>query len=117
MNPQKTHYFEKVIDVSAFVTDCPVCRKSLISGIVDSVYRCKVCNMYCHGNCRERAKSILKCIPYKKEGDEKNNGALSEKLLRSIKNDRLLIYDQPIGCLYFVVFFSIIEIELFILIN
>ena len=106
-----------MIDVSAFVTDCPVCRKSLISGIVDSVYRCKVCNMYCHGNCRERAKSILKCIPYKKEGDDKNNEALSEKLLRSIKNDRLLIYDQPIGCLYFVVFFSIIEIELFILIN
>lgn len=98
-NPQKTHYFEKVLNVSAFVTDCPVCRKSLISGIVDSVYKCKVCDMYCHGNCRERAKSILKCIPTKTEHEEKNDEALSEKLLRSIRKDRLLIYDQPIGCL------------------
>lgn len=89
-----------MLNVSAFATDCPVCRKSLISGIVDSIYQCKVCHMYCHGNCRERAKSILKCVPLKKDEDEvKNNEALSDKLLRSIKKDRLLIYDQPIGCL------------------
>lgn len=97
--PLKTHYFEKVLDVSAFSTDCPVCRKSLISGIVDSIYRCKVCNMYCHGNCRERAKHILKCNAMITHSKDRNNEALSEKVLRQIKKDALLIYDKPIGCL------------------
>lgn len=56
--------------------------------------------MYCHGNCRERAKHILKCIASDTNRKDDNNEALSEKLLRQIKKDALLIYDKPIGCLY-----------------
>lgn len=102
-NPQKTHYFEKqTLDTMAFSADCPVCRKSLISGlggIVDSIYRCKVCGMAVHGNCRERAKGIFKCIPPKKSHDHEQGEELSEKLLRSIKTGGSPIYNQPIGYL------------------
>ena len=99
MKPQKTHYFEKVLNVTALSTDCPVCRKSLIIGLVDSVYRCNVCQMYCHGNCRERAKHILKCVPSGTKNHDDNED-FSEKLIRQIRQNRLLIYDQPIGYLY-----------------
>lgn len=99
-NPQKTHYFEKqVLDTAAFSADCPVCRKSLISGIVDNIYRCRVCGMAVHGNCRERAKGIFKCVPMAKKTEEISGEPLSDKFLRSIKKNRLNLYDQPIGCL------------------
>ena len=86
----------------AFSADCPVCRKSLISGlggIVDTIYRCKVCGMAVHGNCRERAKGIFKCIPPKKIREHEQGEELSEKFLRSIKTGGSPICNQPIGYL------------------
>ena len=97
-NPQKTHYFEKqTLDTTSFSTDCPVCKKSLLTGIVDSIYKCKVCGMAVHGNCRERAKFIFRCIPPEQRSQNVGGEDLSEKVLRSIKKDRLLVYDQAIG--------------------
>ena len=109
--PQKTHYFEKqIIDPKAFSEDCPVCRKSLIlglGGIVDTIYRCRICQMAVHGNCRERAKGIFMCTPKekdekkrkKKEEEEEEVEDISEKLLRKIKGGGMQIYNQPIGSL------------------
>ena len=105
--PQKTHYFEKqIIDPKAFSEDCPVCRKSLIlglGGIVDTIYRCRICHMAVHGNCRERAKGIFMCTPKEKtverSEEEKEVEDISEKFLRTIKGGGVPIYNQPIGYL------------------
>lgn len=53
--------------------------------------------MAVHGNCRERAKFIFRCIPPEQRSQNVGGEDLSEKVLRSIKKDRLLVYDQAIG--------------------
>ena len=52
---------------------------------MDSIYRCKVCGMTVHGNCRERAKGIFKCVPPKENKQHEPEEDLGEKFMRTIK--------------------------------
>lgn len=67
---------------------------------MDSIYRCKVCGMTVHGNCRERAKGIFKCVPPKESKQHEPEEDLGEKFMRTIKKGGSPIYNQPIGYLY-----------------
>lgn len=66
---------------------------------MDSIYRCKVCGMTVHGNCRERAKGIFKCVPPKESKQHEPEEDLGEKFMRTIKKGGSPIYNQPIGYL------------------
>lgn len=83
-----------------FSADCPVCRKSLFSGIRRQHLPLQGLR---HGGARQLSracKGIFKCVPLKKHSDAVTGEALSDKLMRSIKKDHLNLYDQPIGYLY-----------------
>ena len=66
---------------------------------MDSIYRCKVCGMTVHGNGRERAKGIFKCVPPKENKQHEPEEDLGEKFMRTIKKGGSPIYNQPIGYL------------------